>query len=423
MALACAELASSLGPSQVAVTELGVALQLYLPYVMAASYGAPPPDRPPAPRPAPGGGWLAADLGSPGDRDLFDTLLSTLPDSATAADVAEAAQQWRLAVCEYVSRGLPTAGPVGPGSLPLRPRFAAGGRVPPPTRHPPEADAPAPHPHPLAGVSPPTRHPPEADAPAPHPHPLAGVVVMDLTAMWAGPLATWLLQSLGATVYKVEAECRLDGTRALGGGGIYPGGTQRRPGEDSALWNALNRGKHRLDLDLRNETDRSNFVERAASADVIVDSFSPRVLPNFGLDPASLAGLALSMPAFPAGPHRDWVAYGTGVHALTGLGETDDGSFAAPAFAYPDPLAGFTGALAVVAGLAGRLSGSNEVSLVSATEPLLTFGGRLCSDEPPGRQLLEAGIDAGEFRCMEVVGTVLAHPVGPFKVLPTCRSK
>ena len=79
---------------------------------------------------------------------------------------------------------------------------------------------------------------------------LADISICDLTAMWAGPLATWLLARLGAKVYKVEPAVRLDGTRALFGGGIYPGGIQRRPGEDSALYQALNHGKTRVPLDL-----------------------------------------------------------------------------------------------------------------------------------------------------------------------------
>jgi crotonobetainyl-CoA:carnitine CoA-transferase CaiB-like acyl-CoA transferase len=242
--------------------------------------------------------------------------------------------------------------------------------------------------------------------------------------MWAGPLTTWLLQTLGADVYKVEPDSRPDGTRAVSGGGIYPNGVQWLPGWDSGLWNALNAEKRRLPLDLRRPADRDEFLSRAGAADVIIDSFSPRVMPNFGLDPSALAPVAVSMPAFPPGPQRDWVAYGTGIHAWLGLGERKDGSFAAPAVAYPDSVTGFTGALAVLVALAGGLSGHVEVPLLSATAPLLHFADRLGPGDPPdGQLLLEAGSQTGEFAGRDVAGLRLAHPVGPFRSLPPPGTK
>jgi crotonobetainyl-CoA:carnitine CoA-transferase CaiB-like acyl-CoA transferase len=383
LALACGSVAGGFG-NRVAVSELGVAIQLYLPYAMAASYGARPPPAPPPPIAAPGGGWLNGDLGSPDDRSLYDTLLGTLPATATAAEITAAAQEWRIPVCEYRPR------PVSP---PLEWPWSGPGTVP-------------------------DGRPQGRSA-----RPLHGITILDLTTMWAGPLATWLLQTLGADIYKVEPDSRPDGTRAADGGGIYPGGVQRRPGWDSALWNALNADKQRLPLDLRQARDRDEFLAQARSADVIIDSFSPRVMPNFGLDPPALAPLAVSMPAFPPGPERDWVAYGTGIHARLGLGERSDRSFAAPAVAYPDAIAGFTGALAVMVALAGRWSGRIEVPLLSATAPLLHFGGRLGSGVPDGRLLLEAGMETGEFAEREVAGMGLAHPVGPFRFLPPARTK
>jgi crotonobetainyl-CoA:carnitine CoA-transferase CaiB-like acyl-CoA transferase len=178
-----------------------------------------------------------------------------------------------------------------------------------------------------------------------------------------------------------------------------------------------------LPLDLRQAGDRDEFLSRGLSADVIIDSFSPRVLPNFGLEPSTLAPVAMSMPAFPPGPQRDWVAYGTGIHAWLGLGENGDGSFSAPAVAYPDAVAGFTGALAVLIALSGHQTGRLEVALVSATAPLLHFGDRLTPGGPDGDLLFEAGRETGEFGWRDVAGLRLAHPVGPFRFLPSPRAK
>ncbi|HEY3980549.1 MAG TPA: CoA transferase, partial [Streptosporangiaceae bacterium] len=47
--------------------------------------------------------------------------------------------------------------------------------------------------------------------------PLAGVNVLDLTIAWAGPMATRILASLGATVVKLENPLKLDSWRGYDG--------------------------------------------------------------------------------------------------------------------------------------------------------------------------------------------------------------
>jgi crotonobetainyl-CoA:carnitine CoA-transferase CaiB-like acyl-CoA transferase len=247
--------------------------------------------------------------------------------------------------------------------------------------------------------------------------------------MWAGPLCTWICQTLGATIVKVEPAFRPDGTRAAAGGGIYPMGRQRLPGVDSGLWNALNRGKQHFDLDLRLPKDREEFLELARRSDLVLDSFSPRVMPNFGLD-RELPGewgspTSVSMPAFPPGAHRDWVSYGTGVHALIGLGDLGAGRFGAPAVSYPDPVAGLTGAFAatcaVVASDLGQPLRRMEVPLQSSTLPLLALGRAGQPWGAPhsraiGEVLFDEGRRNGEFVIHEVAGLQLEHPLGPIRI-------
>jgi crotonobetainyl-CoA:carnitine CoA-transferase CaiB-like acyl-CoA transferase len=242
--------------------------------------------------------------------------------------------------------------------------------------------------------------------------------------MWAGPLATWLLGRLGATVHKIEPAVRVDGLRALDGRGIYPGGRHTKPGEDSALFNALNGDKRRVGLDLRDPADHERFLTLARASDVVIDSFSPRVMPNFGLGPDVLgqgrsAPLLVSMPAFPPGALRNWVAYGTGVHALSGLGQVGPGRFSEPAVTYPDVVAGFTAAFGVVAAVVGRDRGRSpgrlEVPLLDATLPLLAFpnaGSVAGRDARAGATLF----GAGRFVEATVAGAPVMHPVGPFGV-------
>jgi CoA-transferase family III len=374
-----------------AASGLAVAVQVRLPEVMAAGYGSPFAMRPPDPVPA-GGGWVHADLGSPGDADDFERVLSAVPPTASARQIAEEAQAWRLPVCDYRPRA--------PGTRVPPWRFEAGR----PGRRGPAGAGPDP------AAAPPLR-------------------VLDLTNMWAGPLATWLLQDLGASVVKVEPAFRPDGFRALSGGGIHPGGRPCRPGQDSAMWNALNCGKTIADLDLRSAADRDRFIAMAAASDVVIDSFSPRVMPNFNLDlPAG--PLYVSMPAFPPGPQRDWVAYGSGVHACSGLGDAGPGRFRAPAVSYPDPLAGFTAALGILAAVAGRRRGAAvdrfEVSLAESVQPLgadATLTGQGPEDDGPspgsdhpaiGPSLLERARSLGLTEDRPVCGLPLAHPATVF---------
>ena len=408
--LAAAALAGWLAGRPFEVPETAVAVQVRLPEVLAASYRSPRSMRPPPPLAAPGGGWLAADLGAPGDRESFETLLATLGAGPTAAEVALAAQEWRLPVCDYGPR--PTE---PPASFPI----STGDAAP--------ADAPLsgpPH-----SVRTPAGASPQSSPARLSARPLACVSVCDLTAMWAGPLATWLLAGLGATVHKVEPPFRPDGMRALDGRGIHPGGRQVDPGGDSAMWNALNNNKRLAPLDLRDAADRAAFTALAGSCDVVIDSFSPRVMPNFGLSVEIASGPArpvmVSMPAFPPGPRRDWVAYGTGVHAVLGLGDRCDGTFESPAVSYPDPLAGLTAALAVLAALASRRLGEGprrvEVALESASRPLLRASPgsprRAADDGPsaPGAALLAAAVEEGLVEARDVAGERLAHPLAPLR--------
>lgn len=381
VALAIATLGGWRCSQVVSLTQTGVAAQIWLPAVMAAAYASPTAMTPTSPVKAPGEGWVAADLGAPGDSESFDRLLDTLTKHADAAKVAFAAQDWRLPVCDY--RPARTARPVHP--------IEVGSLEPSRERKPPDG------------------------------RPLQGIRICDMTAMWAGPLATWLLAGLGATVYKIEPPSRPDGFRAIGGGGIYPEGRQVEPGQDSAMWNALNVGKLPIRLDLRDPGDRADFVELAGECDVLIESFSPRVMPNFGvLDDVAAAPApptVVSMPAFPAGPERNWVAYGTGVHAVLGLGDRGQGVFDAPPVSYPDPIAGLVAALAVTAAVVGRDRGlycdRMEVPLASASQPLSAMATDSAGGGSPS-ELFDAARQEGLMEYRQVAGAELPHPAPLF---------
>jgi crotonobetainyl-CoA:carnitine CoA-transferase CaiB-like acyl-CoA transferase/enoyl-CoA hydratase/carnithine racemase len=186
---------------------------------------------------------------------------------------------------------------------------------------------------------------------APHPllQPLSDVRVLDLGAVWAGPYAARLLAVLGAQVVKVEAPTRPDGTRPPDAASC------------AGAFGDLNRGKQDLALDLSQPEGRQAFLRLVSRSDVVVENFSRRVMPNFGLDYGTMAAthpglLHVSMPAFPSeSPWADAVAYGGGLELMAGLGMRPAGGRpgAAPV-PYLDYLSGAYGALAVLAWLFER---------------------------------------------------------------------
>lgn len=107
---------------------------------------------------------------------------------------------------------------------------------------------------------------------------LEGIVVVDATQVMAGPYCAMLLADMGARVIKVEPPGG-DSTRAMAGGA---------DGESHAF-NAVNRGKQGVVLDLRQEAARAVFRRLAAGADIVIENFRPGVMAKFGLDHATLA--------------------------------------------------------------------------------------------------------------------------------------
>ena len=160
--------------------------------------------------------------------------------------------------------------------------------------------------------------------------------VIDLTSMWAGPLCTELLARGGASVIKIEPSSRPDGLR-YGDGDDGSG--------NAPMFVELNRSKEFADIDLRYCSEGGEFHQLVRSADLVVTSLSPRANENLGITCEKLTSInpdiaVLSITAFAShSPESDWVAYGTGVHAASGLG-WHLGEPLTPAFSYLDPIAG-----------------------------------------------------------------------------------
>lgn len=144
--------------------------------------------------------------------------------------------------------------------------------------------------------------------------PLHGVRVLDFTRVLAGPYCTAMLADLGADVIKIESP---------GGDDYRHVGPFRE--EESLLFQAVNRGKRSIALDLKDPAAVQRVRELVKSADLLVENFRPGVMTRLGLGPEALQaenpGLVyVSVSGFgQSGPNVARPAYDIIVQAMSGL--------------------------------------------------------------------------------------------------------
>ena len=109
---------------------------------------------------------------------------------------------------------------------------------------------------------------------------LAGLRVIDLTQVMAGPFCTMLLADLGADVIKIEPP-NGDSTRTM------PGAV----GTDSPSFNAVNRGKRSVVLDLKTAAGVDAVKALVRTADIVVENYRPGALEKLGLGYAALSAI------------------------------------------------------------------------------------------------------------------------------------
>jgi hypothetical protein len=162
-------------------------------------------------------------------------------------------------------------------------------------------------------------------------------LVVDLSAIWAGPLAGHLLWLAGAEVVKVESPGRPDLIRR----------------DDPSTFETINQGKANVALDLTRTGDRDALVALIRRADIVIESSRPRALRQLGIDADSLVaetpGLVwLSVTAHGAsGEAAMWAGIGHDSGVAGGLSRAlaqACGEVGYVGDALPDPLTGITAA-------------------------------------------------------------------------------
>lgn len=202
--------------------------------------------------------------------------------------------------------------------------------------------------------------------------PLDGILVADFSRVLAGPYATSMLSDLGARVIKVEQPGRGDDTRSWG-----PPWTEN----SASYFEAANRGKESVVLNLKDAADLKLAQELAARADVIVENFRPGTLDRFALSYAQLSAtnpkaVYCSISGFGSGPGSnlpgyDFIVQATGgLMSITGEPESEGGVAMKVGVALVDILTAKDATIGILAALAARtMTGRGqhiEVNLLSS---------------------------------------------------------
>jgi benzylsuccinate CoA-transferase BbsF subunit len=241
--------------------------------------------------------------------------------------------------------------------------------------------------------------------------PLEGLRVADFSWVHAGPFATMILGELGAEVIKVETGKRLDIIRRL------PPMADRIPGVNrSGYFNAVNRAKRSVTLDLATPEGLALARDLARVSDVVIENFSPGVFERLGLGYPALREIRpdivlVSISGYGAtGPDRHYVAYGTPLTAFSGLVALQGYPGGEPQsmnLAWPDPVAGYTAAFAILAALHHRATtGEGQFIDLAQAETAIAFLGDQITEttlngrQPPRRGNEEVGAAPhGIYRC------------------------
>ena len=214
-------------------------------------------------------------------------------------------------------------------------------------------------PAPLLGMDTPVPRGGEERLPVTRSRPLEGLRILDVTCWWAGPSNTQILAAMGADVIHVESIAHADPMRYAAAVMFLD---RDQWWELSSFYLGINTNKRGITLDL-GDPDGVALAERLVEwADIVVENYTPRVMPKFGLSWERIHELnpravMVRQPAFGLdGPWADRVGFAqnmeqmAGMAFLTGFADQEPLVPRGPG----DPLGGAHAAFATLVALARR---------------------------------------------------------------------
>jgi formyl-CoA transferase len=204
---------------------------------------------------------------------------------------------------------------------------------------------------------------------------LAGLKVIDVSTLFAGPLAATMLGDFGAEIIKVEHPARGDPARSHG---------QAKDGV-GLWWKLLGRNKRCVTLYLGDPRGAEIFLALARDADVVIDNFRPGTLERWGVGPERLHEVnprlvITRVTGFGQfGPLSARPGFGTLAEAMSGFAHITgqpDGPPTLPPFGLADGITALTAAFSVMTALRARdRDGRGQVIDLAIIEPILTILG------------------------------------------------
>ncbi|MFT3717101.1 CaiB/BaiF CoA transferase family protein [Pseudorhodoferax sp.] len=191
--------------------------------------------------------------------------------------------------------------------------------------------------------------------------PLEGVVVLDFTTQLSGPLATYLLASMGATVLKIE-EPGGDTVRSYAPF-VNPDGTlsmwQEHPDAMSLPILNRSRGKHGITLNLKAPEAREIYRALASRADVVIENFASGTADRIGIGYEATRAINprivyCSLSGFGCDGMGDRKAFDVVIQAMSGIAMAS-GADGGPPVRVGMPIADMVAPLFAVTGITAAL--------------------------------------------------------------------
>ncbi len=215
--------------------------------------------------------------------------------------------------------------------------------------------------------------------------PLAGIRVLDISTLFAGPLAATFLGDFGADVIKIEHPTKPDAARGHG------------PSKDGVnlWWKTLGRNKRNVTINLSSPQGAELLLKLVVDADVIIENFRPGTLERWGLGPEQLHAtnprlVIARVTAFGQyGPYSDRPGFGSLAEAMSGfaaLTGEPDGPPTLPPFGLADGIAALATSYSIMVALrAAEQSGVGQVIDMAIIEPILMLlGGQITTFDQLG---------------------------------------
>jgi formyl-CoA transferase len=204
--------------------------------------------------------------------------------------------------------------------------------------------------------------------------PLESITVLDCGQLYAGPLAATFMGDFGAKVIKIEDP---DGGDAVRGYGQF---------EEELAWKWVGRNKKSVPIDLKSDRGKDVFRELVAETDVLVESFRPGTLEEWGVGWETLSEINPDLVMIRTtgfgqdSRYADKAGFGTLAESMSGFAYVTgqpDGPPQLPALGLADSIAALASTFAAMMALYWRdqEGGTGQFIDTSLLEPIFGIMG------------------------------------------------